>query len=158
MKHEKWHWPKCLFPCWNYANIKTYSSFIMAWQKLNLKKRKLSSSGCQPVLPVTLVSQEVIQQLIVLFHIKAFLCTYNKFKYMYQHDRVSLLRKKLHAYLLYLSVDILVLGMQFSNIHACLSVVFVYYDVASELISFQFLFTLACSIICFFIHVTYTFI
>lgn len=47
------------------------------------KKRKLSSSGCQPVLSVTLVSQEVIQQLIVLFHIKAFSCsTYNKFKYL----------------------------------------------------------------------------
>lgn len=46
--------------------------FHHGWQILKLKKkRKLSSSGCQPVLSVTLVSQEVIQQLIVLFHIKA---------------------------------------------------------------------------------------
>lgn len=55
-----------------YVNIRTHSSFIMVGKYLKLKKkRKLSSSGCQPVLSVTLVSQEVIQQLIVLFHIKA---------------------------------------------------------------------------------------
>lgn len=52
------------------------------------------------------------------------------------HDSVSLLRKKLHVYFLYLSIDILVLGMQFSNVHACLSVcgVFYHYEVASELL------------------------
>lgn len=56
------------------------------------------------------------------------------------HDSVSLLRKKLHVYFLYLSIDILVLGMQFSNVHACLSVCgffFYHYEVASELISFK---------------------
>lgn len=54
--------------------------------------------------------------------------------------------KNLHVYFLYLSIDILVLGMQFSNVHACLSVCgfFYHYEVASELISFklEFIFTL----------------
>lgn len=79
------------------------------------------------------------------------------------HDSVSLLRKKLHVYFLYLSIDILVLGMQFSNVHACLSVCgffFYHYEVASELISFKLevLFTFTCSIICFYGCDTYTFI
>lgn len=82
------------------------------------------------------------------------------------HDSVSLLRKKLHVFLLYLSIDmidILVLGMQFSNVHACLSVCgffFYHYEVASELISFKLevLFTFTCSIICFYGCDTYTFI
>lgn len=51
-------------------------------------------------------------------------------------------------------IDILVLGMQFSNVHACLSVCgfFYHYEVASELISFKLevLFTFTCSIICFY--------
>lgn len=72
--------------------------------------------------------------------------------------------KNLHVYFLYLSIDILVLGMQFSNVHACLSVcvcVFFYHnEVASELISFKLevLFTFTCSIICFYGCDTYTFI
>lgn len=79
------------------------------------------------------------------------------------HDSVSLLRKKLHVYFLYLSIDILVLGMQFSNVHACLSVCvcfFYHNEVASELISFKLevLFTFTCSIICFYGCDTYTFI
>lgn len=79
------------------------------------------------------------------------------------HDSVSLLRKKLHVYFLYLSIDILVLGMQFSNVHACLSVCgffFYHYEVASELISFKLevLFTFTCSIRCFYGCDTYTFI
>lgn len=81
------------------------------------------------------------------------------------HDSVSLLRKKLHVFFLYLSIDmidILVLGMQFSNVHACLSVCgfFYHYEVASELISFKLevLFTFTCSIICFYGCDTYTFI
>lgn len=79
------------------------------------------------------------------------------------HDSVSLLRKKLHVYFLYLSIDILVLGMQFSNVHACLSVCgffFYHYEVASELISFKLevLFTFTCNIICFYGCDTYTFI
>lgn len=78
------------------------------------------------------------------------------------HDSVSLLRKKLHVYFLYLSIDILVLGMQFSTVHACLSVCgfFYHYEVASELISFKLevLFTFTCSIICFYGCDTYTFI
>lgn len=82
------------------------------------------------------------------------------------HDSVSLLRKKLHVFLLYLSIDmidILVLGMQFSNVRACLSVCgffFYHNEVASELISFKLevLFTFTCSIICFYGCDTYTFI
>lgn len=60
-------------------------------------------------------------------------------------------------------IDILVRGMQFSNVHACLSVwvfFFYHYEVASELVSFKLevLFTFTCSIICFYGCDTYTFI
>lgn len=83
------------------------------------------------------------------------------------HDRFSLLRKNLHVYLLYISVDILARTCtwyaNFSNIHACLSVCsffFFHYEVASELISFQLLlvFTFTYSASYVFIDVTYTFI
>lgn len=72
--------------------------------------------------------------------------------------------KNLHVYFLYLSIDIPVLGMQFSNVHACMFkcvwVFFYHYEVASELISFKLevLFTFTCSIICFYGCDTYTFI
>lgn len=74
---------------------------------------------------MTLVSQEVIQQLIVLFHIKA--CYVHIISFKYQCVLSPMIvsvcsEKNLHVYFLYLSIDILVLGMQFSNVHACLSV------------------------------------
>lgn len=79
------------------------------------------------------------------------------------HDSVSLLRKKLHVYFLYLSIDILVLGMQFFKctcMFKCVWFFFYHYEVASELISFKLevLFTFTCSIICFYGCDTYTFI
>lgn len=48
--------------------------------------------------------------------------------------------KNLHVYFLYLSIDILVLGMQFFKctcMFKCVWVFFYHYEVASELISFK---------------------